>query len=74
MVVDEKFEEGTIVEVLRAGAYSIIRLADGRDFGYQEESKVVPKPGMTARIYGNGRGLFVDGREVFYHWDIDGQR
>lgn len=57
--------EGTIVEVLRASGYTVVRLDNGLDFGYQQASKVTPKPGMKAMIHRDGSALFVDGREVF---------
>lgn len=57
--------EGTIVEVLRASGYTVVRLDNGLDFGYQQASKVTPRPGMKALIHTDGSALFVDGREVF---------
>lgn len=69
---DEQFEETAIAkaEPFGLGGWSIQR-ADGWSFFVPGTSPVEPTVGMSARFYGRGigstvRGLFLDGKEVFY--------
>jgi hypothetical protein len=70
---DDSFEECVIKSVTaheKEGGWSIER-DDGFSFFVPKDSPVAPAVGMTARFYGRGigyavRGLYLDGREVFY--------
>jgi len=67
---DEQFEETTIVKVKKGTQGWIIGRSDGWSFLVPKDSPE-PKKGMTARFYGKGigssvRGLFLNGRKVFY--------
>lgn len=69
---DTEFEDSTITKVVRAssGGWSITK-ADGWSFWVPAESPVEPTVGMPIRMYGRGigysvRGLFLDGKQVFY--------
>lgn len=78
---DEDFEEVTIAEVRAeesSGGWSIKR-SDSWSFWVPKNSPVAPAVGMTARFYGKGigyvvRGLFLDGREVFYRTEAEHQQ
>lgn len=75
---DTNFEEVTIKSVRAeesSGGWSIER-SDGWSFWVPKDSPIAPAPGMVARFYGKGmgyivRGLFLDGREVFYRTEED---
>lgn len=65
----------TSVEPWNGGGWSL-KFENGWCFGCPADSPVVPKPGMTARLYGKGigytvRGLFLDGRKVFYRTEAE---
>lgn len=70
---DPDFEDATITSVRaeeKSGGWSITH-SDGWSFFVPKDSPIAPAEGMTARFYGKGigysvRGLFLDGREVFY--------
>lgn len=67
---DTEFEDTTLAAVRHEGAGWDVKRADGWSF-FVPEGPVVPKVGSAARFYGKGigysvRGLFVDGRKVFY--------
>lgn len=56
-----------------------IGLDDGFTFFCPKESPIEPKVGMRARLYGKGfgftvRGLFLDGRKVFYRTEAEQQQ
>lgn len=68
---DEQFEETTVAKVHDEGEGWSIQRADGWSFYVGADSPVTPQEGMSARFYGKGigypvRGLFLDGREVYY--------
>lgn len=72
---DDQFEETTVASVTHDGDGWTIRRADSWSF-FVPEGPVVPKVGMTARFYGKGigyavRGLFLDGRKVFYRTEAE---
>jgi hypothetical protein len=72
---DGQFEETTIAKVRHEGDGWEIKRADGWSI-FIEEGLVEPKVGMTARFYGKGigysvRGIFVDGRKVFYRTEAE---
>lgn len=67
---DLEFEEKSVSEVGNGS----ITFDDGVSLGC--DSSAEPKVGMTARLYGRGlgypvRGLFLNGREVFYRTKAD---
>ena len=69
---DAEFEEARVANVSgnSTDGWSIER-SDGWSFGVRPDSPIVPKVGMTARLYGRGlgytvRGLMLDGVTVFY--------
>ena len=76
---DDEFEETTLESVTpEAGGWSIQR-ADGWSFFAPEKPPFRPEPGMSARFYGKGigfavRGLFIDGKEIFYRTPEQEQR
>lgn len=68
---DDQFEETTIDRAEKSGDGWSIQRAEGWSFFVPGTSPTEPKEGMTARFYGKGigynvRGLFLDGKEVFY--------
>ena len=68
---DEQFEETTIAKAEKSGDGWSIQRADGWSFFVPATSPVEPAINMVARFYGRGigstvRGLFLDGKEVFY--------
>jgi hypothetical protein len=77
---DLDFEDLTITSVRaqeKAGGWSIER-SDGWSFFVPKDSPIAPAVGMAVRFYPKGigfavRGLFLDGREVFYRAE-DAQR
>lgn len=69
---DDKFED---VRVESVDGNSIKR-EDGWSFFVPDDSPIKPAPGMMARFYGRGigypvRGLFLDGRKVFYRTEAE---
>lgn len=70
---DKDFEDLTIASVRAdegAGGWSIER-SDGWSFFVPKDSPIAPEAGMSVRFYPRGigfpvRGLFLNGREVFY--------
>lgn len=69
---DTQFEDSVITSLqgIRTGGWSITKL-DGWSFWVPADSPVEPKEGMPIRMYGKGigavvRGLFLDGKKVFY--------
>jgi len=76
---DDQFQDVTVkaVDAFDSGGWVITR-SDGWSFAVPPESPVVPAAGMPVRFYGRGigytvRGLFLDGKEVFYRTE-EGQR
>lgn len=77
---DTQFETSTITEVNRCadGGWSIKR-EDGWSYYVPASSPIEPKAGMLARLYGKGigylvRGLFLDGKQVFYRTAQEDER
>lgn len=78
---DQDFEDVTVASVRaeeKSGGWSIGR-SDGWSFFVPKDSPVAPAVGMAARFYGRGigftvRGLFLDGREVFYRTQAEHER
>lgn len=69
-IEDIDFEDVIITEVNEGSNRFYITSNQGWSFGLPN-TKVIPKVGMKARIYGNGlgcpvRGIDLDGQEVFY--------
>lgn len=65
---DDEWSESKITEVKANGGF---HLEEGHWFTVPEDSPIVPKTGMIARMYGKGlgysvRGLFLDGKCVYY--------
>lgn len=69
---DVGFEEYILTEV-RAGDDGWELGHDGWWFWCPNTSPIEPRPGMTARFYGKGRirGLFLNGRKVFYNTEAE---
>lgn len=78
-VDDTQFRDGVIESVRPSGGGDapdpargwVISMVDSWSFYVPPESPVVPTKGMRVRLYGRGlgctvRGLFLDGRGVFY--------
>lgn len=77
---DAMFEEQTIeaVEPQKSGGW-LMTFKAGWCFYVPADSPVEPKPGMVARQYGLGigyrvRGLFLDGRKVYYRTKLEDDR
>jgi len=69
---DDEFDDSKIISLEGSAArgWSITKL-DGWSFWVPADSPVEPKEGMPIRMYGKGigavvRGLFLDGKKVFY--------
>jgi len=74
---DVEFEDHVLTKVEVSGDGWHI-LHGGLGFWCPNISPIEPKPGMNARFYGKGlgsrvRGLFLDGRKVFYRTEADDQ-
>lgn len=72
---DEGYREEEIAKVSKIDGGFELQLKSGLCFSY-EGTQVIPFPGMLARFYGEGlgypvRGLFVDGKKVFYRTDAE---
>lgn len=68
---DEQFEDRTITSVSKNGSGYSITCDDGWSMFCGHNCSVEPKPGMSARFYGEGigrpvRGLFIDGTRLWY--------
>lgn len=71
-VIDNQFEDVTVAEV-KGDSFT---RSDGWSFFMPKDSPVKPKVGQRARFYGKGigypvRGLFLDGKEVFYRTELE---
>lgn len=69
---DPDFEERTLTEV-RPGEDGWEILDGWWGLWCPNLSPIEPRPGMTARVYGRGRirGLFLNGRKVFYRTEAE---
>lgn len=68
---DNQYEESTIASVRKESNGWGISRADGWSFYVPANTPVAPQEGMPIRFYGKGigytvRGLYIDGKEVFY--------
>ena len=75
---DDQFEETIVNEVAKEKGGWEVKRADGWIF-FVPKNSVEPKKGMTARFYGTGigspvRGLFLNGKKVFYRTEADDQK
>ena len=73
---DRQFEETKITNVSEDSNGWAIGQSDGWSLWVPPTSPVVPKVGMTARLYGRGigftvRGLFLDGIKVYYRTEAE---
>lgn len=73
---DDQYDEATIESVKDEGKGWQMTRDDGWSYYVSDENSFPPRKGMLARFYGKGigftiRGLFLDGRKVFYRTEAE---